>query len=51
MDMTKTKINIGWNFDNSYARLPDVFFTKQSPDNVPSPKLIIFNHSLALSLG
>jgi uncharacterized protein YdiU (UPF0061 family) len=28
-----------------------VFFTKQSPDNVPSPKLIIFNHSLALSLG
>lgn len=51
MNMTKTKINIGWNFDNSYARLPDVFFTKQSPDNVPSPKLIIFNHSLALSLG
>ncbi|MFT8348832.1 protein adenylyltransferase SelO [Clostridium saccharoperbutylacetonicum] len=51
MDMTKTKINIGWNFDNSYARLPDVFFTKQSPDNVPLPKLIIFNHSLALSLG
>jgi len=41
----------GWNFDNSYSRLPNLFFTKQFPTPVSSPKLIILNHQLALSLG
>ena len=40
-----------WNFDNSYARLPDKFFTKQNPVPVPAPKLIIFNNPLADLLG
>jgi len=40
-----------WNFDNSYARLPNIFFTKQSPIPVREPKLVIFNSSLADSLG
>ena len=46
--MTK---EIGWNFDNSYARLPKLFFTSTNPTPVSSPKLIIFNESLAKSLG
>ncbi len=41
----------GWNFDNSYARLPQKFFSSQNPTPVRSPQLIIFNHSLASSLG
>lgn len=40
-----------WNFNNSYTKLPEMFYTKQSPIPVPAPKLIIFNHSLAESLG
>ncbi|KNF08465.1 hypothetical protein CLPU_7c00930 [Gottschalkia purinilytica] len=40
-----------WNLDNSYANLPKLFFTNTNPTPVPSPKLIIFNHSLATSLG
>ncbi|HEK9102093.1 TPA: YdiU family protein [Bacillus pseudomycoides] len=48
----KKEINeTGWNFDNSYARLPESFFTKTSPTPVRSPKLIILNDSLATSLG
>jgi len=50
--IVKTKIvETGWNFDNSYARLPKLFFTKQSPTPVVSSKLIILNHELATSLG
>ncbi|NIK76653.1 uncharacterized protein YdiU (UPF0061 family) [Paenibacillus castaneae] len=51
--MTETKAlnDKGWNFDNSYSRLPDSFFTKQGPTPVRSPKLIILNDSLAASLG
>ena len=46
--MTK---EIGWNFDNSYARLPKSFFTSTNPTPVSSPKLIIFNESLATIPG
>ncbi|MBG9791317.1 hypothetical protein ABD76_01685 [Paenibacillus dendritiformis] len=50
--MTEKKaIPEGWNFDNSYARLPQLFFTKQSPTPVRSPKLVVFNEKLAASLG
>lgn len=42
---------IGWNFDNSYARLPKLFFSMLSPIEVRSPNLIILNESLAASLG
>ncbi|NHM31673.1 protein adenylyltransferase SelO [Neobacillus terrae] len=41
----------GWNFDNSYARLPKSFFTSQNPTPVSSPKVVILNDSLAESLG
>ncbi len=42
---------IGWNFDNSYARLPESFFTILNPVAVRSPKLIGLNDSLAAGLG
>ncbi len=48
--MTKSK-ETGWNFDNSYARLPKLFFTSMNPDPVQSPRLIIFNKEVAESLG
>lgn len=47
----KTMINAGWNFDNSYARLPKAFFSNINPTPVASPKLIILNQPLATSLG
>lgn len=47
----KTYTKTGWNFDNSYARLPGLFYTHLSPTPVQSPKLVIFNSMLAASLG
>ncbi len=38
-------------FDNSYARLPDRFFVRQSPVPVAEPSLIAVNEQLALRLG
>lgn len=51
--MTKEKFSIetGWNLDNSYSRLPKIFFTSVKLNPVPSPKLVILNHSLARDLG
>ncbi|HWQ43895.1 MAG TPA: YdiU family protein [Desulfosporosinus sp.] len=44
-------IETGWNLDSSYARLPKSFFTSLNPIAVRSPKLIILNDPLAISLG
>ncbi|WP_339255898.1 YdiU family protein [Paenibacillus sp. FSL R5-0713] len=49
--MQEETLNKGWNLDNSYAQLPQPFFTSQSAVPVESPKLIIFNRLLASSLG
>ena len=38
-------------FDNSYARLPQRFYTRLLPDPVSSPGLIRVNHALAGHLG
>ena len=38
-------------FDNTYARLPERFYSKQDPTSVPSPQLIASNASLACELG
>lgn len=46
-EIIKTKLN----FDNSYARLPEIFFTKLNPTPVKNPELIILNEKLAESLG
>lgn len=49
--MNKTIIKTGWNLDNSYANLPETFFTKLNPTPVIAPELIIFNKALARFLG
>jgi uncharacterized protein YdiU (UPF0061 family) len=49
--MTKELNEPGWNFDNSYARLPNLFYSSQNPNPVPAPKLIVLNEPLAASLG
>jgi uncharacterized protein YdiU (UPF0061 family) len=41
----------GWNFDNSYARLPKSFFVRIKPESVHLPKLVVLNEHLAVSLG
>ncbi len=51
MEKEKQSSRVGWNFDHSYARLPKSLFTIQNPTPVPSPKIIIFNESLANFLG
>lgn len=38
-------------FDNSYARLPDRFYTRMAPTPVRDPKLIALNRQLAADLG
>ncbi|HCS55433.1 MAG TPA: hypothetical protein DIW81_28260, partial [Planctomycetaceae bacterium] len=38
-------------FDNSYSRLSDCFFVRQSPVAVTAPQLIRLNNELAESLG
>ncbi|GAA0086464.1 YdiU family protein [Clostridium sp. CTA-7] len=51
--MTEEKkiIGTGFKLDNSYAGLPEIFFTEQNPSHVPSPKLVALNYSLITSLG
>lgn len=52
LDMTATDGAIDLvRFDNSYARLPDRFFTRQAPTRVSQPRLIRINHVLARQLG
>lgn len=38
-------------FDNTYARLPERFFARQTPDRVPEPKLVRVNVGLAAKLS
>ncbi len=42
---------IGWKFDNSYARLPKEFFVRVEPSPVRAPALAIVNYRLARELG
>ncbi len=43
--------NIGWHFDNSYLRLPDMMLSKLNPVPVSKPELTIVNDSLSKKLG
>ncbi len=38
-------------FDNSYAALPEAFYTKLAPTSVKAPKLLVYNDDLAKLLG
>ncbi|WP_211750169.1 protein adenylyltransferase SelO [Paenibacillus sp. Marseille-Q4541] len=47
----KGTLEAGWNFDNSYSHLPQLFYAHLNPTPVSSPHLIKFNGPLAESLG
>ena len=51
MNRDDMKVNGKWNLDNSYASLPELFYSRQNPIPVPKPQLIILNKDLAESLG
>ncbi|MFC0298858.1 protein adenylyltransferase SelO [Geobacillus jurassicus] len=44
-------LDAGWKFDNSYARLPERFFSNVLPTPVRAPKLAVLNRKLAATLG
>ncbi len=46
-----TNNEAGWNLDNSYSGLPNMFFSFQKPTPVKAPEVVIFNESLADELG
>ena len=50
MDSNST-VSAGWNFDNTYAQLPLSFHRRQSATKVGNPRIVVFNHALAESLG
>ncbi|MGI6751309.1 MAG: protein adenylyltransferase SelO [Anaerovoracaceae bacterium] len=50
MSMDKESL-MGWNFENSYAGLPGIFYKRQNPVPVSSPSLAILNRPLAEHLG
>ena len=43
--------DIGWNIDNSYITLPEIFYSKVKPNHVKPPKLVKLNEELAVGLG
>ncbi|MGP4069501.1 protein adenylyltransferase SelO [Halobacillus sp. B29] len=51
MTQRKEKVETGWNFDHSYARLPELFFQSSDPEPAHAPRLIIANDRLADYLG
>src|SRR3954451_23236871 len=42
---------VGWQFDNTYSRLPGVLFAPARPAAVRAPRVAILNHRLADELG
>ena len=42
---------IGWKFDNTYAKLPDSLLTKIKPTPVKKPETVIFNQGLSKEIG
>lgn len=51
LETDKRISKIGWNFDNSYATLPEIFYTEQVPTTVRAPSIQIMNKKLAKTLG
>jgi len=45
------KTNKGWNLENTYLKLPEIFYSKVNLKSVKSPKLVIVNDSLGELLG
>lgn len=51
MENKNTVQNKDLNIENTYIKLPKKMFSIQNPNDVSSPKLIVFNDSLAEELG
>lgn len=51
MDMSISQTYAGWNFDNSYSKLPEDFYRIFELNPVKEPKLVLFNEPLAKKLG
>ncbi|WP_308640043.1 protein adenylyltransferase SelO [Paenibacillus silvisoli] len=51
MSENQSTMEAGWNLDNSYARLPETFYTLQNPAASRAPKLVVLNEKLAAELG
>lgn len=49
--MMNNDIKIGWNLENTYADLPELFYSKINLNRVRSPKLVVLNNDLAEYLG
>jgi len=45
------KSGAGWQFDNTYVRLPSAFYTRVLPQAVRLPAMMVFNRSLAENMG
>jgi uncharacterized protein YdiU (UPF0061 family) len=43
--------SVGWNFDNTYVRLPEVFHARTKPARVREPRVCVLNHRLGEELG
>jgi len=50
-EVEKDANSYGFNFDNSYLQLPDIFYKTQQPTQVNRAEIAIFNDSLATELG
>jgi uncharacterized protein YdiU (UPF0061 family) len=42
---------VGWRFDNTYARLPELFFSSATPAPFSKPRVALLNDRLANELG
>ena len=51
MTENKRETKAGWNLENTYLQLPGALYTRLNPTPVRTPRLVIFNHSLAALLG
>ena len=40
-----------WNFEYSYTKLPNIYYSYVKPQNIENPKLLLFNSSLAKDLN
>lgn len=49
--MPTVNTDLGWRFDNSYARLPEGLFSRVLPTPVKEPGMVLFNTDLAEQLG
>ena len=51
LNMTAKAFDVGWNFDNSYARLPESLYARLNPVPVRAPRMVVFNRPLYKLLG